>query len=102
MMLLFFQAVIAFQTICATNITIVTMIIEGLQPYHLGRSGPALDIAIEKVSQYFPSNVNVTFVRSTYPSGSCHKDVASIAAKLYYTHDVTAFIGPGRLYSFLI
>ena len=79
----------------AITINVCTIICDGGKiPYCIGRSGPALDIGIEKLRQKVPE-VEVNFYVNL-TSGVCGpQDVGAIAAQMYYEHGASVFIGPG-------
>ena len=85
---------------CLTSnviINVCTIICDGgTIPYCIGRSGPALDIGIEKLRQRLPeATVNFYVNRTT---GKCEPavNVGAMASKMYYEYNATVFIGPGK------
>ncbi|ESP02581.1 hypothetical protein LOTGIDRAFT_91690, partial [Lottia gigantea] len=64
-------------------------------PFDIARSGPALDMALEKVRYVYNDTINFKYI---YKDGGsdCVPDIAgAIAADVFHNKNVSVFIGPG-------
>lgn len=79
------------------NITIGGIVAdEGILPFGLHRTGPAIEMGIERLRELVAEEADVTFVLNV-TSEECVADrVGAIAAEMHYIHKVSAFIGPGK------
>lgn len=79
------------------NITIGGIVAdEGVLPFGLHRTGPAIEMGIERLRELVAEEADVTFVLNM-TSEECVADrVGAIAAEMHYIHKVSAFIGPGK------
>ena len=76
-------------TICTINVK------GGYLPYEYRRSGPAVDIALEKIRAQYSNVFNVNYIYKDAGTDCTENGFGAIAADVYYNNQIDAFIGPG-------
>ena len=83
-----------------TEITGLTFLVSSIVlnggglPYEYRKTAPAIEMALEALNKTFPS-FELTFDYRDYGSVCTDRYVGAIAAEIYYTKKVAAFLGPG-------
>lgn len=81
------------------NITIGGIVADKNElPFALHRTGPAIEMGVEKLREIIGDEADVTFIFNVTTEFCVADLVGAIAAEMYYKHKVSAFIGPGMCY----
>ena len=85
------------------NLTIVTIMLNGsMLPFDIRTSGPAIDMGIEEARKTLGPEVEVFHIYRTAGTGCTANNIGGIAADVYYTANISVFIGPGKCIAFLV